>query len=309
MEKFNKKSIKKLVIGRESWELPAILSIADGSNSIPLHILATRTIEKAGDIPETAQTKNLRKFLLANHFIQNHLQNIISVLTSFLGLRDFPELRRNHTGLYEKIILINRLALGNIIAVSGQTVRPLANSIGGFVKLPETGYFQSKAQQTESAGEDILRLVSHFAIPKQNGGVYLALRDSKEYTFYDGDLWTSKGQIIPLNKINALTEKNMLSGPRARIAINKDKQDILGEFNLSKEPPEALAIAAELLYFIRYSNKLADIFLKDKIRDEAIRPVKSSGEAASAIGSANKLFILRLAIDDGIIKDINLLTF
>jgi len=305
MEKLN----KKITIGRRYWELPAILSIADGSNSIPLHILAARTIEKAGGITETAQTVNLRKFLLANHFILNHLQEITSALPSFLGIKDISELKRGHAGLYENILSVNRFALDNIAAVSGRTVRPLANSVGGFIKLPETEYFKQEKKKAESEGADLLKLFAQFTIPKDKKGIYAALRDSAEYTFYDGDLWTSRGQIIPLNKIDEYSRKNWISGPRARLAINKDKQDILKEFNLPSQPTATLAVVVELLHFLRYSNQLSDIFRKDKIRNEAIQPAEISGSATCAIESTNKLFILRLTIDKGIIDDTNLLSF
>ncbi|MDO8444233.1 MAG: hypothetical protein Q7S80_01865 [bacterium] len=201
----NNKLIATNLIGRPYWQAPIMAARIDCDNSVAHNIAAAKAIESACRIEVSSQTKKLRELILAAEIIKNHTFDLyFDVLPDFLGLDSASELSKNHPDLYKNATKLQKFTDQILISVGGRAIHPITSVVGGFKSYP-THLDGDVSLQREASPDmlaaETLRLFSSFDLPVSKlQPDFAALHMDKEYACYDGEIWTSKGELYTEDK-------------------------------------------------------------------------------------------------------------
>lgn len=333
----NSKLIAKNLIGRPYWQAPIMAARIDRRSSIVHNLATVKVIESACGIEISSQTKKLRDLMLAAEIIKNHTNNLyFNNLPDFLGLKSASELSKMHPELFNNAVALREYANRILIAIGGRAMHPITSVAGGFKSYPEF----LEGDEIISTAEKTLRLFAGLNLPKSAPiGDFAALHENNCYAFYDGEIWTSAGELITKDNFikfadqefycssgsekfshssDKCSKNKILTGPLARYNLNQSHFDeptrkILTELKVEKSLPNSaqsvLASAVELYYFVTQSTKILGDFVKDGVTKEHILPPRKFSSGVSAVESADGIVIHSCELDlDGIIEKYEILT-
>ena len=334
----NDRFVEKILVGRSYWEAPIITSRICGICPTIHNVTSTKAIEAACGITPSAQTKELRKLMLAAQMIQSHsLHLYLLILPDYVGASSSFELQKLHPELFQNAIELKKYADKIIEVVGGRAVHPISNVAGGFKSLPKKKELENLLEMSKpitEIAEKTLRLFAglHFPEIEQNI-IYSALHNDKEYAFYEGEIWTSNGHIFePKNytkfiyeelkpytraKFGTLRGREIMVGSMARLNNNKfatKKGAELAkelEINLPLNNPfhNILAQAIENYEFVILSVELITKFLRVGLKDEHVKPPREFGIGTSACEAPRGTLFHHYELDkDGFIAKCDIIT-
>jgi len=310
--------ISKNLIGRPYWQAPILAARVEAKNCIAHHLVAIKAIESACNIKVSTQTVNLRKLLLAAEFIKNHTLYLYeAILPTFLDLETVSELAKMHPEIYHCALALTQFTDQILISIGGRVFYPITSVVSGFKSHPnksELKQFVASNENLATFADQTLRLFAGLKLQAEKSKTdFVALHQNDEYAFYDGEIWTSAGEIITRDKFEKLVKysNKKTFGALARYNLSQSHLDahtkkLLSELkvekNLSGQSGEMLAAATELNYFITLSMNLLEKLARDGVKPEHILPPQKFSTGSAVIESAGGAIIHSCELDkNGII--------
>ena len=308
----NDRFVEKILLGKKYWEAPIITSRICGICPTIHNVTATRAIESACGITVSSQTKKLRELMLSAQMIQSHsLHLYLLVLPDFVGVSSSFELQKSHPELFKNAIALKKFADKVLEVIGGRAVHPITSVPGGFKAYPSkdnlTGLLPL-LQEAEKKAAETLQLFSSFTYPEvKREMIYSALHKDKSYAFYDGEIWTTKGNIFEADKYKSYIFEELRPYTRAKFGTLRGNEMMVGAISrvnlgfdhLQKETKKLvstlgisfpfdnpfqniIAQAIENHHFVLLAKEIIADFIQNGIKKEHLQPTRrfSSGAAA-----------------------------
>ncbi len=329
----NDRFVEKILLGRKYWEAPIITSRICGICPTIHNITSTKAIENACGIRSSKQTIKLRELMLAAQMIQSHsLHLYLLVLPDYVGASSSFELQKSHPGLFRNAIALKKYADNILEVIGGRAVHPITNAPGGFKSLPTKENLKKLLDSSEEIiqiGKETIQLFASFDYPEFKRELIYSALHNKSYSPYDGEIWTSNGDIFKTEQYNAyiyeelkpytrakfgtLKGKEMMVGSIARISLNKqylsdETQEIMKDLKiaipLNNPFQNIVAQALENYHFAIKSNETIQELLDSPLKNESlILPDKFGVGVAACEAPRGTLFhYYELDKDGNIIK-------
>jgi len=290
---------ERIMVGRKFEEAANISARICGVCPVVHYLTALKAIESALDVSVPEDAITMRKILMLGQFVQSHTLHVY-----FLSLSDFFDI--SETGsLVKKFpeytgLVLNVREYGNelIHVFGGRTIHPVSGKIGGFRVAPSRLKVEKLLKQNDEILKQAIKLGEFFAELNYPGfsreTEYVALKNNKEYTIYDGNITSTKGLNIPPEKFEKNIEeiqlpyeavkrvkkndKEIMVGALARLNINYDKLNreaakILKKSNIMLPSFNSfyniMAQMIEIINCIEEANKLLEKVLKSDLKNIA----------------------------------------
>jgi sulfhydrogenase subunit alpha len=242
--------------GRHFEDVPIIASRICGICSISHTLASIQSIENAFKVKPSEQTILLRKVLYYAELMESHvLHALFLAAPDFLGVKSVFPLVETHKDVVVMALRLKKLAYNLAEAVAGRKTHPLGCVVGGFAKIPDINEILALKARLEASRHDfdtIIKLFKTLNIPDfVRETEYIALKDTAEYAFIEGDIASSDAGITPLVNYLDVTNEFCVPWSTAKYARNTRESYMVGalsRFNLNYEQllPSAKAAAKEL---------------------------------------------------------------
>ena len=330
---------ERIMVGRKFEEAANISARICGVCPVVHYLTALKAIESALDVKVSEDTTMMRKILMLGQFIQSHTLHVY-----FLSLSDFFDIS-DAGSLVKKFPKYTKLALsireyGNelIHIFGGRSVHPVSCKIGGFRVVPKMREVEKLLEQNDEILKQAIKLGEFFADLNYPGfsreTEYVALKDNKEYSIYNGNITSTKGLDIapeefernieeiqlPYEAVKRVkkNDKEVMVGALARLNINHDKLNPEAKKILKKSgimlPSfnsffNIMAQMIEIIDCIEESGKLLKKVLKLDLKNIAVDYKVKEGYGVGAIEAPRGTLYHAYSINNkGRIEKLNIIT-
>lgn len=293
--------------------------------------------EDAMGIEVTEQTRLLRRLVLNGEFLQSHILHVyFLVAPDLLGVGSVIPLAEIHPEVVTRALRLKGLANEICHVVSGRHIHPISMVPGGFTNTVTERTLRTLRAQLEEAIPDIAATVDTIAsleLPDVSRPTeYLALRHPEEYSFLEGELYSTAAGEFPRSEYREIVRERMVShsmskqatiagkpygvGALARANINFDKvgpEVKAAAMTLGFSPPSTNPFHNNVAQVLESAHCLYDsIATIDKLLERGIRPEKPevtprAGHGVGAVEVPRGLLFHEYEYDDdGRIVDANL---
>ena len=200
--------IEGVLIGRYYTDMPIVAQRICGICPVVHNLTAIKALENAMGVQVSEETKKLRTLMELAQIIHSHALHLFFLsLADFLDIDNDIQLIKEYPAEAKKAIKLREYGMDIIKIVGGRVVHPLTNEVGGFKKIPNTDDLRKMVEKTEDVLKIALELGEFFKkikIPDFSRETeYVCLDGSAKYAIYDGDIASSKGLHIPVEKFEA----------------------------------------------------------------------------------------------------------
>jgi sulfhydrogenase subunit alpha len=319
--------------GKPMAAVPAQVSRICGTCS-NAHLLASlKAIEMAIRAKPTPQVTLLRQLLNYGLIIRDHALHLYVFVLPDLFNRDtileFSEENPTEHQLVHDCFDVKEVGNQLAIAVGGRSVHAPIPKISGFMKLPTKEELKNTIPALQKIRPMILRLIQTFTdCPwTLNRDLHFVALVDDGYTFLDGQMKTSEGEIFPptqyLQKLNSFfipyseatgykfENKTYMVGAIARLNINgnalhpntkRDAAQAIGLFPSKNIYHNNLAQAIEILHAIDTSIDLINKY--EAITEPTPNINPQSGDGIGVIEAPRGTLYHHVTLDEkGIVKD------
>jgi sulfhydrogenase subunit alpha len=332
--------IEGVLIGRHFADMPIIAQRICGICPVVHNLTAIKAIENAFQIKVSEETEKLREIMELGQIIHSHALHLFFLsLADFLDIENDIKLVKNYPKESEKVIRIREYGMKIIKIIGGRVIHPLTNEVGGFKKTPDLAELQKLVQESKSVLDDALELGEFFrgvALPDfWKETEYVCLSANGKYAVYDGDIVSSSGLKIPVEKFESNfdelqkqkevikkvehNEKSYMVGAIARVNINKNKLrpkafEYLDSLNLkfpNYNPFNNIsAQMVEIIHSIEESSFLIKQMLNSDLENVLTKKyVPKEGKGIAAVEAPRGTLYYFVDIDQkGYIKNVNIIT-
>jgi sulfhydrogenase subunit alpha len=246
---------ERIVVGRNFEEIPNISARICGVCPVVHYLTAYKAMEAALGIKVPIEAVTLRKLLMLGQVIQSHTLHVY-----FLSLSDFYDINTAQELVkkfpkYTKIALEVRDFGNEIIRVfGGRAVHPVSCRVGGFRKAPNEERVRDllgKVDEIINKAYELAEFFTKLHYPKfERKTEYISLKDGKEYSIYNGNIFSSEGLNIPPSKFENAIEEIQLPYEVVKRVKRNDKAVMTGAIarlnnNHAKLNPKAKKILKE----------------------------------------------------------------
>ncbi|MCB1154207.1 Ni/Fe hydrogenase subunit alpha, partial [bacterium] len=181
------------VRGMGPEEIPWIVSRICGICCVGHQLASTKAVEAAIGVVPGAQTIELRKLLNLSQFLQSHVLHVYFLaVPDFFGAPSVLPLAKTHTEVVKRALALKKLANDFTAVVGGRTLHPMANTVGGWRKVPDKDALAAIRKRLLDAlpeYEATVDLISTLEIPPyERDTEYVSLTHPDEYALYDGEV-------------------------------------------------------------------------------------------------------------------------
>lgn len=236
--------IEGVLIGRHFQDVPVVAQRICGICPVVHNLTSIKAIENAMGVKVTAETEKVRTLMELAQIIHSHgLHLFFLSLADFLNIENDLTLIKEYPEEAKKAIKIREYGMDIIRIIGGRVIHPLTNEVGGFKKAPEPEELKKIVQNGNEILQSALELGEFFRkikIPDfERETEYVGLSGNGEYAIYDGDIISSKGLHVPVEKFEQnfhelqkqkevvkRVEHNgesYMVGAIARVNLNRDK--------------------------------------------------------------------------------------
>ncbi|MFC1702839.1 Ni/Fe hydrogenase subunit alpha [Patescibacteria group bacterium] len=329
----HKRFYTKAIEGKPIVALPQLLSRICGTCS-NAHIMASiEACEHALGIEPSPQTMLLRHLTMNGLNIRDHALHLyLFAMPDVVGKDAFLDFDEDdefeHQMLHDGFGI---KAAGNHLAelVAGRSVHAQFPAIGGFMKFPDKEGIEESIKKLQEIREAVLRCIKVFMdcdFKFDRHTNFMGLVPKDQYGFLDGDVVTSKGEVVPEDGFRDLLEhvvipysmasgyvhkgEPFMIGSLARINLAQDKlmdstkksaADALALFPSTNIFHNNLAQAIEILHCVDQS---LDIFANNEFTpEERIAIPKRAGVGVGVVEAPRGTLYHKVEVgEDGIVK-------
>ncbi|MFZ5982530.1 MAG: Ni/Fe hydrogenase subunit alpha [Patescibacteria group bacterium] len=332
--------IEGVLIGRRFDDVPVVAQRICGICPVVHNLTSIKAIEKAFGVEITEEAKNLRKLLELSQIIHSHALHLFFLsLADFLDMDNDIELIKKYPEETKKAIRIREWGIKIVEVVGGRVVHILTNEVGGFKKIPDREELRKISEDSEEILKTALSLGEFFRQIKtpnfERETEYVALSKKGEYAIYEGDIFSSSGEIISVEKFeNNFQElqrqqevvkrmehngKSYMVGAIARVNLEKDRLNpeaskYLESLNF-KFPDfnpfhNILYQMVELIHCIEESRRLLGKILNSDLEKALSQKFEiKEGVGVAAVEAPRGTLYYHLDIDSkGYVKNANIIT-
>lgn len=214
--------IEGIMIGRHYEDLPIIAQRICGICSVSHNLTAIKAIERAMGVKTSEETDKLRTLMEYAQIIHSHSLHLFFLsLADFLDIENDLQLFKKYPEQSQWAIELRSFGMEIIKVIGGRVIHPLTNEVGGFKKVPSIEEIANLIVTGEKALIVAKKFASFFAditLPEfLRETEYVCLEKKSEYAIYDGDVVSSKGMHIPVEKF----EQNFQELHRPREIIKR----------------------------------------------------------------------------------------
>lgn len=230
-----------MLLGRNFQDVSLIASRICGICSIAHSTASIQATEAAFGYQPSEQTVLLRKLLYDSELLESHvLHAYFLVAPDCLGVGSVFPLIDTHKEVVVRAIQLKKLAYNLAEIIAGRKTHPISLMVGGFAKLPDPAELKAIRQRLIDALPDLEATVALFktlTLPDFSRETeYIALQDSKEYAFINGQIASSDTGLTPIDSYLNIT--NEFCVPHSTAKFTKHKRDsymvgALSRFNLN----------------------------------------------------------------------------
>lgn len=218
--------IEGVLVGRHYKDMPIIAQRICGICPVVHNLTAIKSIEKAMGVQITEETILLRKLLEWGQIIHSHALHLFFLsLADLLNIDNDLKLIKKYPKETKKAIKTREYGMDIVKTIGGRVVHPLTDETGGFKKVPTKDEIKELLIKSEKAikiAQELGAFFAKFKLPEfERETEYVCLENGKDYSIYDGDIKSSKGLHIPVDKF----EKNFNELQRPREIVNRVKAD------------------------------------------------------------------------------------
>lgn len=215
-----------ILVGRHFADVPIIAQRICGICPVVHNLTSIKAVESALGIKVSNETVNLRKLMELGQIIHSHTLHLFFLsLADFLDIENDLILTKEYPEETKKVLAVRQFGLDIVNIIGGRTIHPLTNEAGGFKKIPSPDEIKKLIEDGEKIlplalelGEFFKKLkLPEFSRPTE----YVCLNKKGEYAIYDGDIVSSKGLRIPVEKF----ENNFHELQRPKEVVKRVKSD------------------------------------------------------------------------------------
>lgn len=218
--------IEGILIGRHYKDMPIIAQRICGICPVVHNLTAIKAIENAMGVKTSEETDKLRALMEYAQIIHSHSLHLFFLsLADFLDIENDLQLVKEYPEQSQWAIELRNFGMEIIRVIGGRVVHPLTNEVGGFKKVPSI----QEIADLITAGEKAMIVAKEFGdffagitLPQFTRETeYVCLEKKGEYAIYDGNLVSSKGMHIPVEKF----EQNFQELHRPREIVKRVLSD------------------------------------------------------------------------------------
>jgi sulfhydrogenase subunit alpha len=215
-----------------------------------------RASERALGVELSEQTQLLRKLTFHGEILDSHILHVyMLVAPDFLGVGSVIPLATSNPEVVLRALRMKKLS-GDICAVvAGRHTHPIAMTVGGFTHFPTAAELKALRQRLVDCRADYeatVELAAGLPWPQfERDTEYVSLHKPDEYAFIDGEIISSDGGRLPVERYLEVTNEFMVphsSGKHARFQRSSYMVGALARFNNNYDQlhPRAKEAAAKL---------------------------------------------------------------
>jgi sulfhydrogenase subunit alpha len=303
------------LVGRSYDEVTHIAPRVCGICSVSHKCAALKATETALGVGITEQTLLLRRLAFHGEVISSHILHIYFLAgPDFLGAGSVFPLVESSPDVVRRAMRLKKLGYELCDTVLGRHTHPVAMTVGGFSFVHSEKNLELMRGRLVAGLEDVKATVKLFKTINLPGferqTEYVSLRHPEHYAFYDGDLFSSNGESVPVSRYRDYIHEQLVPyssakhagwhglrymvGALARVNNNHEQLSPLGleaAHDLGITPPcynpfaNTFAQIVECAHCIEDSIHIIDMLLERGISAEAEQASVSprSGRGVGAV--------------------------
>jgi sulfhydrogenase subunit alpha len=211
------------LLGRSYDEVTHIAPRICGICSVSHKSAALKGTETALGVRITEQTLLLRRLAFHGEVISSHILHIYFLASpDFFGVTSVFPLAEVSPQVVRRAMRMKKLAYDLCDAVLGRHTHPVAMTIGGFSFVHSEKRLAAMRDRLEDGLEDVRDTVKLFKTVKlpefERETNYVSLKHPAHYAFYDGDLFCSHGESVPVSRYREYIHEQVVSYSTAKHA-------------------------------------------------------------------------------------------
>lgn len=212
-----------MVRGRSYQEVAHITSRICGICSVSHTSASLRATEKALGIEITEQTRLLRLLAFHGEMGSSHVLHVyFLVAPDLLGVPSVMPLVQSHPDVVRRAMRLKKLFYDQCAIVLGRHTHPIAMEPGGFTHFPKEGELLSLRERLVQARSDLeatVELCRQLPLPAFTRETeYVSLTHPERYAFYEGDVKSSQGMVVPPEAYRSVTNEYVVPHSTAKHA-------------------------------------------------------------------------------------------
>ena len=217
----NPRFFEGMLRGRPYTEASHITSRICGICATGHATASLRATERALGVEPSEQTRLLRKLTFHGEILDSHVLHVyMLVAPDFLGVGSVIPLASSHPDVVLRALRMKKLA-GDICAVvAGRHTHPIAMAVGGFTHFPKRAELEDLRSRLEASRVDVdatVELCASLPWPRfERDTEYVSLTKPDEYAFIDGEIVTSDGARLPLERYQEVTNEHLVRHSSAK---------------------------------------------------------------------------------------------
>lgn len=216
-----------ILVGRNYKDVPIIAQRICGICPVVHNLTSIKVVENAFAVTPSNEAVNLRKLLEWGQIIHSHTLHLFFLsLADFLDIENNLKLVRNYPKETERVIRVREFGLNIVRIIGGRVIHPLTNEVGGFKKVPSIEDVQKLISRGEKILPEVLEMGEFFRKIKvpdfSRETEYVCLDKFGEYAIYGGDVISSKGLKIPVDRF----ETNFQELHRPKEVVKRVQSDL-----------------------------------------------------------------------------------
>lgn len=332
--------IEGVLIGRHYADMPIVAQRICGICPVVHNLTAIKALENAMGVQVSPETEKLREVMELGQIIHSHALHLFFLsLADFLDMDSDIQLVKEYPEETKKAVRIREFGMDIVRVIGGRVVHPLTNEVGGFKKAPDAEALRKIVADSHEILKIALELGEFFKkikIPDFSRVTeYVALGNHNKYSIYDGDIVSSKGLHIPVEKFEAnfqeLQKQNevikkvehngqsYMIGAIARVNLHHDKMSAQAQKyleSLNFQFPDfnpfhnILAQMAEVIHYVEESARLISELLHADL-DKVVTKMYSikEGIGVAAVEAPRGTLYYHVEVDGkGYVKNVNIIT-
>jgi len=329
-----------MIKGRRRNEVHFITSRICGICAVGHTSTSIQATENALGIEISQQARVLRKIVFYGEQLQSHvLHAYFLAAPDFVGAPSVIPLAAKAPEIVKRALRLKKMANRLCEVLAGRHVHPIAMMPGGFTKYPTTKELKSLKAELLSYSDDVDETVKLFAslpVPDfAHETEFITLKNSKEYAFYEGDLYSSdtKKTTRQIDYRTLIKETMVDYSTSKHCHANRDSYMVgaLARFNnnfellhpRARRAAEALKLKSvcyntfmnshaqvvEIVHCFEESVALIDLLIEMTVdlNEPLAEPARLSGRGVGACEVPRGLLIHDYTYEDGLIKEANLI--
>lgn len=218
--------IEGVLVGRHYKDMPVIAQRICGICPVVHNLTSIKSIEKAMGVQVTNETVLLRKLFEWGQIIHSHALHLFFLsLADLLDIDNDLKLIKKYPEETKKAVKMREYGMDIVKTIGGRVVHPLTNEVGGFKKVPTKDEIRGLLLRSEKAlktASELGEFFAKFKLPEfERETEYVCLDNGRDYSIYEGDVKSSKGLHIPVDKF----ENNFNELQRPREIIKRVESD------------------------------------------------------------------------------------